>query len=758
MILQRRLTSSIQAILKSLERRKERLEELLKLPEQIEQDREYADIKNLTEEELEEMEEEERWKIEEKLEHLTIAKNLDEVKKEIDALSDLIEKAKIVKEQEIESKLVKLRDDILSSLDGRKLLIFTEFRDTLTYLEQKLREWGYTVTTIHGNMKLEERIDAEKEFKDNTQIMVATEAAGEGINLQFCSLMVNYDIPWNPNRLEQRMGRIHRYGQDKEVFIYNMVSEDTIEGRILERLFNKLNLMREALRSDRVFDIIGEVIPGTRLDEVLRDAIFKQRTVDEIYEFVEKIDIEDIQKNIDRIFMMGLATKDIDFSGMLKKVHLADENRLMPEYIEDYFFRAFDKFGGKYKKIGDYYRIDSVPFKLRKYCDDYSFKSEYGKLYRSYGRITFDKEAAKEHSDYEYIAPGHPLLESVNQKIIEEFAKKSKAIAVFGDETNDKEGVLWFIEGEVTDGTGSPAGKRVFCVYQNTKGEIRSVNPSILWDLKPLNDVEIEDNIADILKNKEDVEEYVITEILFPFRDEIEERRKKDAKIKEKYGLKSIEYLIQESNDKLLTFQEEMEQGKDMSMPILNEERNKEDLEKKREELQKEIKLEQNLTVSEPRFIGSGVVIPMERVRTGEKEIETDYGERMISDEEIERIGMDIAIKHEEDRGWRPEDVSKENLGFDIRSIKYNEDGTLKDIRYIEVKARAREGAVRISANEWKKAKRFEDKYWLYIITGAGREPKLRRINNPANKFKIDEDIYATGYIIPSEKLRAVGE
>lgn len=755
MILQRRLTSSIHAILESLERRKKRLEELLKLPELIEQDEEYEDIKNLTEEDLEELEEEERWKIEEKLEHLTIAKNLDDVVQEIDVLSELIEKAKKVREQEIESKLVKLRDEILANLDGRKLLIFTEFRDTLVYLEQKLKEWGYTVTTIHGNMKLEERIDAEKEFQHNTQIMVATEAAGEGINLQFCSLMVNYDIPWNPNRLEQRMGRIHRYGQDREVFIYNMVSKDTLEGQILERLFNKLNLMREALGSDRVFDIIGEVIPGTRLDELLREAILNQRRLDEIYECVENIDVEEVRKNIDQVFMMGLATRHIDYTGMLKQVHVAEENRLMPEYIEDYFLRAFRKFGGNIKKVGDYYKVESVPFELRRYNDDYSFKSAYGKVYKNYSKVTFDKQVAKDHSDYEYIAPGHPLLEAVNQKVLEEHAKKSGAIAIFGDETNTREGVLWFIEGEVTDGTGAIAGKRVFCIYQNTRGEVSKVNPSILWDLKPLNNIEIDDSIFNLLKDRETVEEHAVTEILFPYRDEIEERRRRDAKIKERYGLRSIEYLLQESNDRLLHYQQKQERGIDMSMPILNEERRMEDLERKREELLREIQLEQNLTVSEPRIIGSAAVLPMERVRLEEEitAIEGDYRDVMVSDAEIERIGMEVAMKFEEKEGWKPEDVSKENLGFDIRSIKYAEDGTFEDIRYIEVKTRAREGAVRISANEWKKAKRFRDKYWLYVVTNAATEPKLTRINNPAEKFKIDEDIYATGYIIPFERL-----
>ena len=126
----------------------------------------------------------------------------------------------------------------------------------------------------------------------------------------------------------------------------------------------------------------------------------------------------------------------------------------------------------------------------------------------------------------------------------------------------------------------------------------------------------------------------------------------------------------------------------------------------------------------------------------------------MVHDKEIERVGMDVSMEHEKKNGWSPEDVHAENLGFDIRSTKYGEDGDMEDIRYIEVKARAQDGAIRLSANEWKKAKRFQEKYWLYVVTLAGTtKPKLKRVQNPANVFKIDEDIYATGYVIPMEKL-----
>lgn len=608
MVLQRRLTSSIDAILESLKRRKGRMEELLKLPDEImKRQLEYEAVKDITEEELEDMEEERRWEIEEKLTNLTIAENLNDVKREIDQLDDLIRKAELVKQEEIESKLVSLRDEILTNLEDNKLLIFTQFKDTLDYLTSKLRKWGYSVSTIHGSMRMDDRITAEKEFQHESQIMVATEAAGEGINLQFCSWMVNYDIPWNPNRLEQRMGRIHRYGQKKEVFIWNMVSGDTIEGRILHRLFSKMELMAMVLGSDKVFDVIGRVLPETDFEQFFKDAIFNQRRIEEIYEYMDTLDEEQVQTTLGRFFITGLATRHIDYTGLLKKSTEADENRLVPEYIQDYFLRAFKKLGGRTHEVRNYWRIDFIPLPLRQFNDNYRFKTLYGTIQRSYSRATFYKEVARENPEYEYIAPGHPLLEAVNEKILEEVFKGER-YAVFEDEHGGKHGVLWFFEGEVSDGTGNSAGKRMFCVFQDIAGALQEINPSILWDLKSMPSEKRDRECEIILKQRNVIEEYAVNEILFPYKTEIEDFRLKESHIKERYGLRSLDYLIQESAHRLLEYQQKQEEGYDMSMPILNETRKKERLDQKRKDLEREIRLEKNLTITEPRVLGAAIV------------------------------------------------------------------------------------------------------------------------------------------------------
>ena len=190
---------------------------------------------------------------------------------------------------------------------GEKLLIFTESRETLEYLVEKLRGWGYSVVSLHGGMDLDARIRAEHEFRERAQVMVSTEAGGEGINLQFCSLMVNYDIPWNHNRLEQRMGRVHRYGQTKEVHIYNLVALDTREGKVLEALFRKLREIQEALGSDRVFDVVGEVLPGKSLKELIVEAIANRRTLDEIVCEIEAVPDQEAVRRVREAALEALA-------------------------------------------------------------------------------------------------------------------------------------------------------------------------------------------------------------------------------------------------------------------------------------------------------------------------------------------------------------------------------------------------------------------------------------------------------------------
>lgn len=741
-ILQRRLASSVRAVRKSLERRYKRLKELYSKG-LILQDTGYD------EEYLEDLEEVERWKKEEELiERLTSAETLEELKEEIDKLEELVSVAKDVEKKEIETKLSELKKVIDSEKilqTKAKLLIFTESRDTLEYLTEKLQKWGYSVTFIHGGMNLERRIKSEAEFKNIAQIMVSTEAGGEGINLQFCWLMVNYDIPWNPNRLEQRMGRIHRYGQQHEVHIYNLVALDTREGRILERLFEKLQQIREHLGSDRVFDVIGEVLMGKSLKDLIVDAIANRRTMEDILKDFERIPDEEAINKVKEASLEALATRHIDLTRILGEQRKAKENRLVPEYIEEFFKRASKGFNIRMEeREKGLWRISSVPFDIRN--QPHYFKVKFGEIQREYAKISFDKDKAFK-SQAEFVAMGHPLLEGVVEQIFSKYEEIANQGATFVDPEGKRDGVIWFLEAEIRDGKNEPAGKRLFAVYYNYQSPIPNsdslsfVNPAILWDLKPLSsNSSVTDKEVPTL-DKNEVVSFVITNGIENYKNELLERRQRDAEIKKKYGIRSLESMILESDAKISDYETRRMKGEPIpEVTIQNEIRRKEDLERKRKRLEKEIEAEVHLYPTEPKIIGAVRVIP--EMKPISKDI--------VSDEDIEKIGMLTAMEYERKSDRIPEDVSLQNLGYDIRS--YDDK---MNYRYIEVKARAREGSVALTPNEWLMAQRLKDEYWLYIVINASTNPELYLIQNPASKLSPEKEVDIVRYIVKNWKEKA---
>jgi superfamily II DNA or RNA helicase len=724
-ILQRRLASSVRAVRKSLERRHSRLEELYKKGQLLQE-------VGYTEEYLEE---EQRWqKEEELLEKLTSAETLEELKFEIDKLAELVLLAREVEKQEIETKLNRLREVIEDEKlreTAAKILIFTESRDTLEYLAEKIKKWGYTVTTIHGGMDMDARIRAEHEFKNKAQVMVATEAAGEGINLQFCWLMVNYDIPWNPNRLEQRMGRIHRYGQQHEVHIYNLVTVDTREGRILEKLFEKLNRMKEQLGSDRVFDVIGDILPGTSLKELILEAIANRRTMEDILAEMERIpDAEAIQR-VREATMEALATRHIDLSRIMGEQRVARENRLVPEYIEKFFLRAAQKLEFKIEKRQDgFWRVISVPFEVRN--QPYEFKIKYGEVQREYLKVSFDKETAFKGQS-EFVTMGHPLMEAVLETVFKKYRQDASRGAVFIDPDAKKNGLLWFMMAEIKDGRGEVAGRKLFCIYQAVDGRLFAVNPSLIWDLNPSKSGSHGSDEEVLPVAQEDVIAFSLEQIVLPYREELLEQRRRDASLKEKYGLRSIESLILESEAKLADYETRKIKGENMpEVTVIQEQRKREDLERKKERLLDDIRAQTSLYPSEPTLLAVVRVVPP-----------SSLPDEMASDEVIEQVGMDLTMRYEREQGRQPEDVSAQALGYDIRSV--DKDG---NYRYIEVKARARSGAIALTPNEWVMANRLKEEYWLYVVEQAASSPELYLIQNPAACLKPDEQVEIVRYVV----------
>lgn len=735
MILQRRMASSTYALLKSLERRKEKLERILrgnKKPKEMVISNDF--------EELDDMEESERWKKEEEWETVTIAENPDELKKEIKTLERLIEMAKDVITREEEVKLKELRRAIKEGFEkieemkgNKKILIFTESKDTLNYLVEKIKSWGYRVNYIHGGMNIDERIKAEKIFRDETEIMVATEAAGEGINLQFCHIMINYDIPWNPNRLEQRMGRIHRYGQQKDVYIFNLVAEDTLEGKVLAKLFEKLEEIRNKLGSDRVFDVIGDVFEGKNLYQLIIDAITNAKSMDEI---LKELDIEPDEEYISKIKEIlgeSLATRFIDYTRIKEMAERTREYRLIPEFVEEFFKKAFQKLGGQIRNLKeDLIAIDSIPYEIRKIAESVEFKNRYGVIMRRHPKATFDKEIAFKNPDAEFISFGHPLFEALLEWIIKNFADDAKKGALFKDPSGNLDGFIWFYVGEVKDGKGTVAGRKILAIYDDGR-DFREVNPAILWDLSPCKQ-EINESISD---SDEERALEVAIDLVGKYKNEILKERKRQAEIKKKYGLRSLDYLIAKLDEELVELYERQAKGENVDLAIRNKKERKKRYEEARKELEEEIEREQSLTTTVPELFTVIRVIP-EKLD-------------MVESKEIEKIGMKIAMEYEKRHGREPEDVSAENLGFDIRSKGKGE------VRYIEVKARAGVGDVALTPNEWLKAKRFKDQYYLYIVVNAATNPELYIVQNPVENLRVQEKVEVVRFIIPVEEWKNRG-
>ena len=727
LILQRRLASSVRAARRSLERRKKRLEKLLELGEWL------TKGEGIDEEALEDMEESERIRYEdEMLERLTAAETREELRREIDLLEDLIRLAKEAERAEVETKLNELRkvmEEERVRETGEKLLVFTESRDTLEYLVERFRAWGFAVTYIHGGMDLDARIRAEHEFRHQAQVMISTEAGGEGINLQFCSLMVNYDIPWNPNRLEQRMGRIHRYGQHNEVHIYNLVAVDTREGKVLEALFRKLARIREALGSDRVFDVIGEVLPGKSLRELIVEAIRGRRTLDELVTEIELIPDEEAAHRIREATAEALATRHINLQGVLVDQRKAKENRLVPEYIEAFFGKACDFLGLRCERRGDgFLRVDHVPYELRNRSR--AFHSRFGEVSPEYRKVTFHRDKAREQGA-EFVAPGHPLLEAVIEEVLRKGVEALRRGATFLDPRGRLEGCLVFLATEVQDGMGKTAGKRLFCVYMPSAGEPRVIHPSVLWDLEP-GEPPPSHSQVDVESITERALAYLMSGPLAEFRRELEEHRKHEARIKEKYGLRSLDYLIMETDAKLTDYELRRAKGEDIPDPlILRERRRKEELLARKEALVEEIRKSTRLTPVPPQVLGIALVVPAHK---------RGYPR---PDPGLEAIGMKVAMEYERSQGRTPRDVSAENRGYDIVSTA--PDGS---VRYIEVKAKATSGPILLTPNEWFMARRLAQEYWLYIVEDAQRSPRLHRIRDPAHSLRAEEVKGVVRYIV----------
>ena len=773
-MLQRRFASSVYAVRRSLERMKEKRERILTDPEGYRQEQ----ITKKLPEDFEDLPEEERQNVITQLEGVVASVDPAALKEEIFQLSKLIDLARTLEAREVESKLVKLRDVITEHgvfADPKmKLLIFTEHKDTLDYLVGdgkdgrpfgKLREWGLTVTQIHGGMKIGDRdtpgsrIYAEREFKEECQVLVATEAAGEGINLQFCWFMINYDIPWNPVRLEQRMGRIHRYGQEKDCLVFNFVSTNTREGRVLHKLFERLKSIEDDLdpkRTGKIFNVLGDIFPANQLERMLREMYAHNLTEEVIkHRIVEQVDTDRFRR-ITSSTLEGLAKRQLNLSAIIGKSSEAKERRLVPEVIEDFFVQAAPLVSVNPKEIkaGQHvYRVGRIPRTLWPIGE--RLEPRFGRLGREYKQIVFDKKLLTDDATLEWVTPGHPLFEAVREDAFDQVQSDLRRGAVFLDINRNQPARLDVFSAAIRDGSGNVLHRRIFIIECDLLGGMIARQPTMFLDLAVAAGLmSVPDDAA--LPARDQVEQALIEQALQPFLNEVAAEREKEVETISRHMEISLNELIHRQNLRMADLINQQQSGDNNPLTAANIKTTEDKLDElngrlegRREALQQE----RNCAITDIHHQGRAWVLPHpERKSPGIAP--------MVRDEEIERIAVQAAIAYEEARGWLVASVEAENRGFDLISRKpHPEDPqTAIEVRFIEVKGRAMVGEIALTTNEYKTAERLKNNYWLYVVFNCGANPDVNLVRDPA-RLGWKPIVKVEHYHITSNEIKnAVGE
>jgi superfamily II DNA or RNA helicase len=477
-VLQRRLASSPEAIYRSLARRAERLTERLEEAraghvaalEALGPDVDEDDFEDLSGEEVEAIEDQ-------AVADATAAATVAELESEIAILRRLEALADRVRHSGTDRKwteLVGLLDDRPEMVDEsgsrRKLIVFTEHRDTLNQLVERLRGWfgrAESVVSIHGGVRREERRRIQEVFTHDKDcfVMVATDAAGEGINLQRAHLMVNYDLPWNPNRIEQRFGRVHRIGQREVCHLWNLVAEDTREGQVYIRLLDKLEEQRRAL-GGQVWDVLGAALPGRALRDLLIEAI-RYGDQPEVRARLDQVVDATIGDGLTQLVNEQALASDaldlVDVERIRRDLLEAEARRLQPHYVRAWFTDAFERLGGRIaERESGRFEVLRVPEPIRQASRDGARR---GVVLHRYERVTFDKEHTRPEglAPAELLAPGHPLLEAVLSLTLDQVQPVLRQGTIFADDSDSTDAVrlLVLLEHAVTDGREAASGRQV---------------------------------------------------------------------------------------------------------------------------------------------------------------------------------------------------------------------------------------------------------------------------------------------------------
>lgn len=742
-ILQRRLASSPEAIYQSLHRRRERLEKRLHELESIHRGGSLdGEVLNL--EELEDLEDAPDNEVEqaeqEILDQATAARTIDELRLEIERLRHLEALALAVRQSGEDRKwreLAGLLGEIFTPAaianhlaenkvayqvgpipppvhsPGQKLVIFTEHRDTLNYLVKRITTLlgrSEAVVVIHGGMKREDRLKAQDAFRydPSVQVLIATDAAGEGINLQRAHLMVNYDLPWNPNRLEQRFGRIHRIGQTEVCHLWNLVANDTREGEVYQTLLEKLELARKAL-GGQVFDVLGKLqFEGQSLRDLLLEAIRYGERPDiraRLYQVIENaVDTQQIQDLLEERALARDAMDARHVARVREDMERADARRLQPHYIESFFLEAFKKLNGSIRQRETRrYEISHVPATIRNHNRQIGNGAP---ILSRYERIVFDKAllAPSGQPLAAFICPGHPLLDTTIDLILERHRDLLRQGSILVDERDlgTEPRVLFYLEHSIQDASGTRSGERRTISKQMLYVELsanqapRSLRYAPYLDYRPLR--EDEPSTSEILAQPacnwitHDLEKralgHAISTIVPSHLQEVKGRQlelinKTRAAVQERLN-KEISYWDHRAEE--LKLQEQV--GK------INANLNSQEARRRADELQsrldrrmEQLDLEAQISALPPVVLGGLLVVPIGLIAAMlGKPIEelTKNPSKPVDTQAVAARAREIVMERERSLGYEPVDREYERLGYDIES----RDSATGRLRFIEVKGR----------------------------------------------------------------------
>jgi hypothetical protein len=687
-----------------------------------------------SQEEWDEMDDAEREAKERELERATLARRKPDLELELKEIAQLIEQAQRGEDCGHEIKLSRLRAQLteqgIFADRTQRLLLFTEYKDTLDYLVSKLTQWGLTVGQIHGGMKPgnrdEEgsRIWAERNFWDlKTQVLVATEAAGEGINLQCCHVLFNYDIPWNPNRLEQRMGRIHRYGQTKDCLIFNFFAQNTVEGRVLQKLVEKLQEIRDALDDDAVFNVVGEVLPANQIERLLRDFYAGKLSANDLEAKLEVEVREEDFRNICQSALEGLAKKSLNLPMLVERRALAQERRIVPETVARFFETGAKEVGLPLTPIkgneGSFV-VGRIPTPL--YAQSRGKDWKLPPLAKSYDRVCFDRSTLENDVRLEWVTPGHPLFEAVRRQVWEQSNLLLRQGAIFYQLEREQPALLELFIASISDGVGNVLHRRLFLVETNADGTRRLRDPSYLLDLiipeRPpqlLPELPVDDLAS---------QTFLFEKALQPIKAEIASEREHELDLIEKSVRSCFDELIKKRDAILSKHLIAQDRGDPTAIGLAELEAQKlHELQRRRDLRFGEMARQRSLSLQGIERIGLALVMP-------HPERNVPAHTNLKSDPETERKAIETVIAHEQARGCRIDDVQDQNLGFDLRSLHLQSG----ELRLIEVKGiGAATGTIFLSPNEKRVAGDRRDLYWLYVVTHCDSSPRLEEpIKDPA--------------------------